>query len=126
MKEGMSIQSAERQHRLQEWSRKVADCRQSGKSVKRWCEENGITLKTYYRWQQKVFSAMIEQQQQLARPSPCEPQFAELSIADIESKRTGVPSGLAASIRIGNATVDFYSGADPDMVKILCQVLKQC
>ena len=126
MKEGITIQSAGRQHRLQEWSRKVADCRQSGKSVKRWCEENGITTKTYYRWQQKVFSAMIEQQEQFAHPSPCEARFAELSISGSESKRTGGASGLAASIRIGNVTVDFYSGADPDMVKILCQVLKQC
>ena len=31
-------------------------------SVKRWCEENGVTTKTYYTWQKKVFTAMMEQQ----------------------------------------------------------------
>lgn len=126
MKERMTIQSAGHQHRLQEWSRKVTACRQSGKTVKRWCEENGITPKTYYRWQQKVFSAMAEQQEQLAQQSSGEPQFVELSISGNEFKNSRVPSGLAASIRIGKASVDFYSGADPDIVKTLCQVLLQC
>ena len=62
MEQGMTIQTLGQRQRLYEWSQRVADCRQSGLSVKRWCEENGIVEKTYYRWQQKVFSAMVEQQ----------------------------------------------------------------
>lgn len=126
MKERMTIQSAGHQHRLQEWSQKVTACRQSGKTVQRWCEENGITPKTYYRWQQKVFSAMVEQQEQLAQQSSGETQFVELSIPGNEFKSSKVQSELAASIRIGNTSVDFYSGADPAIVKTLCQVLMQC
>ena len=62
MSREVSIQSMGQRQRLFEWSQRVADCRQSGMSVKRWCEENGVTPKTYYSWQKKVFSFMVEQQ----------------------------------------------------------------
>ena len=53
MSREVSIQSMGQRQRLFEWSQRVADCRQSGMSVKRWCEENGVTPKTYYSWQIK-------------------------------------------------------------------------
>lgn len=55
MKQNLSIQTLGQRQRLLEWSKKVADCRQSGMSVKWWCTENGTTPKTYYSWQKKVF-----------------------------------------------------------------------
>ena len=57
MSREVSIQSMGQRQRLFEWSQRVADCRQSGMSVKRWCEENGVTPKTYYSWQKKVWSS---------------------------------------------------------------------
>lgn len=59
MSREVSIQSMGQRQRLFEWSQRVADCRQSGMSVKRWCEENGVTPKTYYSWQKKVFSFIL-------------------------------------------------------------------
>jgi len=123
MKEHMTLQSSGRQQSLQEWSRKVADCRQSEKSVKRWCEENGVTAKTYYRWQQKVFSAMAEQQERAAQPTWDGPRFTELSIPDNGLKRSEESARRTASIRIGNTAVEFYSGADSDLVRTLYQIL---
>lgn len=127
MKQGMTIQSVGQRQRLLEWSQRVADCRQSGMSVKRWCEENGVTTKTYYTWQKKVFTAMVEQQRTQLEDIPAEePCFAELPAPGQMIAVQAEKPRLAASIRIGSATVDFYDGADPDMVKALCQVLKQC
>ena len=34
--------------REREWMEKIRECRSSGKTVTAWCEENGITRKTYY------------------------------------------------------------------------------
>ena len=127
MKQGMTIQSVGQRQRLLEWSQRVADCRQSGMSVKRWCEENGVTTKTYYTWQKKVFTAMVEQQRIQLEDMPAEePYFAELPAPGQMTAPQAEQPRLAASIRVGSASVDFYAGADPDMVKALCQVLKQC
>lgn len=62
MNKETSLQTLGQRQRLLEWSQKVADCRQSGLSVKRWCSENGTSVKTYYSWQKKVFELMVEQQ----------------------------------------------------------------
>lgn len=37
-----------------EWKSQVEECKASGLTVKEWCEENGINLKTYYYRQKKV------------------------------------------------------------------------
>ena len=55
-----SLQRANQQHRLVEWSRRVEACRSSGLSVGQWCRENGIALSTYFSWQKKVFQALNE------------------------------------------------------------------
>ncbi|WP_407919070.1 IS66 family insertion sequence element accessory protein TnpA, partial [Agathobaculum desmolans] len=54
MSKELTIQTLGQRQRLLEWSQKVAECRSSGMSVKRWCSENGTTPKTYYSWQKKV------------------------------------------------------------------------
>lgn len=124
MKQNLSIQTLGQRQRLLEWSKKVADCRQSGMSVKRWCGENGITPKTYYNWQKKVFEAMVEQQQlQMDENNTTDGIcFAELS----PSQAMQPTPEIVASVRIGNAAVDFYSGADPAVIQALCQTLKPC
>lgn len=43
----MQLQEAKKQIKWQEWSQVLA-CRNSEGSVKQWCEQNGIHIKTYY------------------------------------------------------------------------------
>ena len=58
-----SIQKANRQRRLAEWSQRVEACRSSGLPVGRWCQENGIAVSTYFAWQRKVFKTLKEIQE---------------------------------------------------------------
>ena len=122
----MTIQRAGRQQNLLAWSQRVADCRSSGLSVNRWCAEHDIKPKTYYNWQKKVFTAMIEQQKTLAEVTETQPRFAELpepmSASAIETE-PGQKTGLVASIRVGNASLDIYDGANAEIVATLCKVL---
>lgn len=50
-------------------------------------------------------------------------QFAELPALREALCETPM---TVASIRIGNAAVELYSGANPSMVKAICQALKSC
>ncbi len=115
----LTIRGARAQQNLLEWSQRIAECRSSGQAVTRWCAERGIKTKTYYSWQKKVFAAMIEQQKlQQERTQEPEPatKFAELA-APVRQ------NDLVASVRIGAASMDVYSGASADVVAALCKVL---
>ena len=63
MEKTASLQRANQQHRLVEWNRRVDACRNSGLSVGQWCRENGVTVSTYFSWQEKVFQALKEVQE---------------------------------------------------------------
>jgi hypothetical protein len=60
---------------------------------------------------------MIEQQrQQLEEPQEPERRFAELPVPAVQND-------LVATVRIGEASLDVYSGADADVVAALCKAL---
>lgn len=123
MRRETSIQTLGQRQRLLEWSQRVADCRQSGMSVKRWCDENGVSPKTYYTWQKKVFSVMVEQQKLQLEAEGREGCFVELP-APQPIQQT--PSDLVASVQVGQASVNIYSGADPELAQALVLALKSC
>lgn len=125
MNKETSLQTLGQRQRLLEWSQKVADCRQSGLSVKRWCSENGTSVKTYYSWQKKVFEFMVEQQkvQLEAEEHSC---FVELPTPQEQPCMQQSSEALVASIQIGKASVNLYAGADPQLMQALGQVLKSC
>ena len=119
----ITIRGTRAQQNLMEWSRRVADCRSSGMSVTRWCTEHNVKPKTYYNWQKKVFAAMLAQQQ--AETSDASTRFAELPPPTDEKQPTaaGKQADLVASVRIGDASLEVYGGASPEIVSALCKVL---
>jgi hypothetical protein len=115
--DSVTIRSTKAQRSLMEWSQRVADCRNSGQPVTRWCAEHGINPKTYYNWQKKVFAAMVEQQKrQMETPKETKPRFAELLPPVVQNN-------LVAAVRIGEVSLDVYSGASAEVVAALCKVL---
>ena len=83
----------------------------------RWCVEHDIKPKTYFNWQKKVFAAMIEQQRlQMEAPQEQERRFVELPAPEPRSD-------LVATVRIGSASLEVYSGANVDVVAALCKAL---
>ena len=119
----ITIRGTRAQQNLMEWSRRVADCRSSGLSVTHWCTEHNVKPKTYYNWQKKVFAAMLAQQQ--AEMSDASPRFAELPPPADEKQPTAAEKqrDLVASVRIGDASLEVYSGASVEIVSALCKVL---
>lgn len=53
-----SLQALSKQERLEQWSGKIAACRGSGMTVRAWCQERGISEKTYYYWQRRLFQEL--------------------------------------------------------------------
>ena len=91
------------------WSKRITDCKNSGMRPGEWCEENGINVKTYYYWHNKIRKLVSQQT-----------EFFEVPAAP---GRRDVPS---ATIRVGIAEADIYSGADAEMIRAICKALKTC
>lgn len=112
--------------RLMAWAQLVVGCRSSKLSRKEWCAQHGISERKYHYWQKRVFDCAIIQREATTmamQPQAAGAQFAELPAPQEALCETPV---TVASIRIGNAAVELYSGADSGMVKAICQALKSC
>ena len=57
--------------RMQEWSARTAECRSRGMSVRAWCNEQGISVQTYYRWEKRFLEKATRQRSLRAPAQAC-------------------------------------------------------
>ena len=48
-------------YRMEQWKQIIQDCQKSGLSNKVYCQQQGISEKTYYYWLRKLRTAAVEQ-----------------------------------------------------------------
>ena len=112
----MDVNAVKHQAKLLEWKDRVADCRSSGMSVKEWCEENGCSPKTYYRWEQEILGKV----RQIAK-TQSQPVLAELPlpkpVQDCSLKRdVFVPTAV---IRIGQMELELSNTVSAELLSQL-------
>ena len=108
-----SLQVMSSQERLENWTTRIMACRSSGMTVRAWCRENGLSEKTYYYWQRRLFQTLSEQQK------VHKTAFAEVT--------PPVCSGnVAVTVRIAGAVADIHPGADAATVETVLRILKSC
>ncbi len=86
----ITIRGTRKQANLQVWSQRVPECREGGMPVTQWCESNGISRKTYYRWQKKVFDATVGERRE-------EPKFT-VRIGSVAGNVHGSRRGAVAAV----------------------------
>ena len=106
------LQAYNEQEKLAQWVQIVSECRGSGLSVRQWCQEHGVNVSSYYKWQRKVY-AMAQAQQKVS--------FAE--VTPVQPVRSG---NVAVTVRIAGAEAEIHSGADTATVEAVLRVLKSC
>ena len=112
-----SLQVMSKQERLENWTARIMACRGSGMTVRAWCQENGLSEKTYYYWQRRLFQTLSEQQQVIQQPA-----FAEIT----PTPNVRPSSGVAVTIRIHGVETEIYNGADAATVETVLRILKSC
>ena len=119
---GMSVQELKHAARLQEWSARVAECRSSGNSVKGWCAEQGIALKTYYNWEKQIVKAAT---QQYALPAPAQTGLLmQVNPDTMPSDEMGtIETGII--IRHGESVITLPSGSSAEAVADLVKALNR-
>ena len=105
------LQIIKENNNLAEWSRQVEECRNSGLSVRSWCERNQIAVSTFHYRQQKVWKALQKSS-----------RFVEVPLSFDESNH----SNIAASVKVGSICAEVHNGADEATLAALFRVLKSC
>ncbi len=111
-----SLQVMAKQERLENWTARIAACRGSGMTVRAWCRENGLSEKTYYYWQRRLFDTLSQQREAV------QPTFAEITPSSVNRQN----SSIAVTVRISGAEADIHTGADAATVETVLRVLKSC
>lgn len=88
------------------------DCRNSGLSVREWCEANHLCPQTYYRWQRRLFEmAQAQQERGFVEVTPAHPASVD---------------GVAVTVRIDGVELDIHNGADAATVEAVLRAVKSC
>lgn len=56
----MDTREATQQYRLNQWTQRIYECRNSGQKISDWCADHNITETTYYYWLRRVRLAACE------------------------------------------------------------------
>ena len=115
----MTSNELKHEAKKQEWSMSIQECRGSGLSVREWCRQRGVTTATYYRWERELLTGV----QRNGAPPSTAVTFAELPAPKQGSCNV---AERCATLHIGNASLDIYSGCDAEQLKILVELLRLC
>lgn len=94
--------------------RKNCSCRGSGMTVLAWCQENGISEKTYYYWQRWLFQELTNAQSQSS------------GFVEVTPRKTESSGQLTVRIRIADAEAEVYNGADAATLEAVLRALRSC
>ena len=118
----MGVQALKHAALLQEWSTKIAECRSSGMTVKTWCAERGIPIKTYYYWEKRF---VTEATQHLSLPATT--QAGLLMRVSPEALPGGDVDAIGAGITIrhGESVITLPDGSSAEAVAELVKALNR-
>jgi len=138
----MDMRGVKREVKFAEWTRLIHECVSSGKTIKAWCEENGISRRMYSYWQRRIREEMVGS---VVLGNACVPgivpagndHFASLTVRSDTPAFSKVPlaappssmktGSFAMSVRIGLAECEIYNGADTDVIeRTILTIMKTC
>ena len=112
----MNVNAVKHQAKLLAWKEKVAVCRSSGLSVKRWCQENGCSPKTSYHWEREVLGKVREIERTESRPVLTELVVAKPQPEHHAANTSFVP---AAVIRFGQVELELSNTVSAELLSHL-------
>lgn len=113
------------QIRANQWSQQIADCQSSGQTVRAWCAEHGVNIKSYYYWLRKLRLQTIsnlpaEVKRELQTSENADP----VSFRKLEVQIPLPDLQPAVIIRLPNATLEVVNGAAQQTVEAVLLALK--
>ena len=115
-----TLNSAKHASKMAEWRIRIVECRNSGQTIKEWCKEKHICLKTYYKWQRIIWDAE-EENRSIEPVKTGAIQFAEIPRIRIETE----PQQAEIVILKGKWRIELQNKANPAIISQIMQMVVQ-
>lgn len=119
--------SAKTQLNIQKWLEIIHQCRDSGLSNQQWCEENDISLKSYYYWLAKIRKMAIENlphkrsARTVSNELPAATVFATIPVIN------HCPADAApVIIRAGSAVIEITADTPDSLIQSVILAASRC
>ena len=125
-----SLLTPDKQVKYQYWLHVIHECRSSGLTNQDWCEQNGISLKSYYYWISKLRKLAVEdlpRKEYISSAKSSDPtgnEFVELP-TPVKMEHVG-SSKPAAVLKKGNVSVELYETTTESFLQMLIKVVQKC
>ncbi|QZY57179.1 IS66 family insertion sequence element accessory protein TnpA [Crassaminicella profunda] len=104
----------------EKWAQRILDCRESGMSIKKWCNQQGLKDSTYHYWVKKLKTSHNKDK------VACQ-QFAEIVLEDTNNRKSLVlqTTGYKLSLNYGDYSIGIADDFNPSTLAELLKVLKK-
>jgi hypothetical protein len=120
---------ANHEYNLKLWISRICDCRSSGKSVRDWCSDNGIGIKTYYYWMRKIKQEAFDSlpADRKVKVLDTVSSYPASSFAEFRLPDETVSSNLSSAVilHLNGATLEIHNGASDTVIESTLRVLKK-
>ena len=130
----ISSLTPDKQVKLQYWLDVIRQCRASGLTNQTWCEQNQISLKSYYYWIAKIRRLALEELPRKHNSTHSRPdrntallpevssEFAEVSLPD---RRTS-HSAPAAILHIRDICIEIFEDTSGESLTMILKAVQSC
>lgn len=119
----MSTKEVTRAYRLSQWTDIIRRCRTSGLSVTVWCDENNVSIKSYYYWLKIVRSTACES---LPVANPISPKFVPVKmdreIQSDEIRRNDTDNAI--TMNLGSLTISIHNNASTNLIENMLRAVQ--
>ena len=118
--------------RLEDWKRRIMECRASGLPVRTWCAQNSCNTSTYYRWERELFGQIRKLPAEAsdlvirseAMPTTTKQELVEVPVVEeTASPISGSAFRPVAIVRVGSMELTLTNGVSPKLMKHLKELL---
>ena len=129
----VEIAEAKRWTKLRQWSEMINTRSESGQTIKDWCKDNGISIKTYYYRLRSLRLAALQEPENAAiylpGPNASSPTFAKLNFSyakEVGSIIAADKNAISAlTVHWGDFSIDINNGADPNVIANTLRLIRE-
>ena len=113
------VSETKAEFRLRQWTKVIQECQASNLTVKAWCKQNNINIKSYYYWLKKI-------RLKACQATEIQPPAIKQDIVPLQLNLQPGSSSVnpVVTIHLGSTSIDIAEGTSQATVETVLRALK--
>jgi hypothetical protein len=113
------VSESKAEFRLRQWTEIIQECQASNMTVKAWCSQNNINIKSYYYWLRKIRLIYCQ-----SRGNQTPAVKREIVPLQLNPQPCSSISHPAVTIHLGTASIDIAEGTSQATIEAVLKSLQ--